>query len=187
LTDVTARKVIPIAIVIVVVAVVASIVGYYLLTRQEAGFKTYTNENYSYKLDYPANWATLENNGVFAAYRPDIILIFGTELTIHLNVYDKSVAEGLGIPSDNLDGYIQSIEDRSKNSSISLIGKPIEIVIDNHHGVRYSLRDYSTQRLVEQVVRDNYFYWLDLVAPIENYSTYEPIFQHVIDSFSFLD
>jgi hypothetical protein len=182
------RVVIPIAIVLVAVGV--ALVGYYLLTKQGGEFKTYTNEKYSYKFDYPANWGT-DNFGweMFTAF--DYHLASGPDLgmaRITLDVDDNAEWQyGISL-EDNLTGYISSIENDFGNL---LISKPIEVAIDNHHGVRWSYRfsfdSLNLRSQVETVVKDGYLFWFEMGTREENYSTYEPIFQHVIDSFTFLD
>jgi len=191
------RKIVPIAIVTVAVSVAC--VGYYLLTRggpKEVEFKTYTNENYSFKFDYPANWDFIEPPGFGA---PMVAYFTARENTggegfIALCVFDKTGAENqLGISLDNLTSFISSLENRFENNeNFVLRGKPTKIAIDNHYGVRYSVAAMKLTPVVirfqlELVVKDNYFYYFEMMASEENYFTYEPIFEHVIDSFSFLD
>jgi hypothetical protein len=191
------RVVIPIAVVLVVVGVV--LVGYYFITKREstvAEYKTYINEKYSYKLDYPSNWYTSKEitgertipNPLldsFTAYNSSDVSRLA-DVIIFLQVYDKTLAENqYGISLDNLTKYILSLENMLGNE---LIYKPIGFTIDNYYGVTFSYQQEGNiaRYQEEQVVRDNYLYWLTmLVAPGKNYPTYEQIFQHVIASFTF--
>jgi hypothetical protein len=186
------RIVIPLAIALVVVGI--ALIGFYLLTEyggpQGGEFKTHTNEKYSYKFDYPAGWGT-DNYGleIFLAF--DYNQENGPDLRmaqIKLEVDDNAEWQfGISL-EDNLSGYISGIENEYENA---LIGKPTEVIIDNHIGIkwsyRYSLYSLNFRNQVEVVVKENYMYWLEMGTLEENYPYYEPIFQHVIDSFTFLD
>ena len=192
------KKIVTIAVVMVAVSV--AFAGYYLLTRRGVEFKTFRNESYSFKFDYPAGWYfrewAIQYDGEFVAtenaientypYHIDWKTIGGV---IGLTVYDKTVLEDqFGMSLDNLTGYISSLEN---NGYFVLTGKPTEIVIDDHSGVRFSatetVENIPIRFQAELVVKDNYFYNFVMGSSEENYSTYEPIFEHVIDSFSFLD
>jgi hypothetical protein len=199
-----ARKVI--TIVIILVAVGVALVGYYLLTKRGGptgiNYKTYTNESYSFKFDYPADWNFM-SRGLVGASMDSYFYAAASENTtegggIVMYVYNRAVYENLfenrhGISLDNLTSYISSLENRFENNeNFVLIGKPTEIAIDNNHGVRYSLTALKLALIalrcqVEQVGKDNYFYDFETIASEKNYSTYEPMFQHVIDSFTLLD
>jgi len=194
-------------VIMIIVAIAASVAicGYYLVTHG-GEFKTYTNEKYSFKFDYPVNWDFREYTS------QDAVRIIAIENAlenrhryqkiIQITVYDKTAYENyFGISLDNLTAYISSLENMIEKENYVLIGgrffiqaispgKPVEITIDNHSGVRFSatstIENITIRFQVELVVKDNYFYEFVMVTSEESYSIYEPIFEHVIDSFSFL-
>jgi hypothetical protein len=93
------------------------------------------------------------------------------------------------LENGNLNGYISSLENEY-NSRFLLIDKPTKIEITHHYGVMYSAIENLGTLLRfqnEQIVKDNYLYSLEIVAPEENYATYASIFKHEINSFSLLD
>jgi hypothetical protein len=190
-----AMKVIP--IVIVIVAVSVAFVGYYLLTKQGVPtvviYKTYTNENYSIKFDYPANWYyqefSLSGTASFGAFDNT-----RSEGAIVLEVYDNHVAENLfGVPLDNVINYILSLENRwyENNENYKVIKKPTKIAIGNLYGVSWSATRTSGNIVLrfqtEVFVKDNYLYEFVVGCLTQDYSNYERIFENAIDSFSFLD
>jgi len=183
------------------VAVGVALVGYYLLTKRRGptvvNYKTYTDEKYSFKFDYPENWDFGTRGAVntsmasyFTAYANENI----TECVVYVydrNVYENFFENRFAISLDNIAGLISRLENFN-NENFVLIGKPTEIVINHYHGVRYSfitskLAPFAVRCQAEQIANDNYFYDFETVVPDENYSTYEPILEHVIDSFTLLD
>jgi hypothetical protein len=192
------KKVILIAIVIVVAVSVASI-GY-LIERGGSSeplvveYKTYTNENYSFKFDYPANWYYQEfspttGTAWFGAFDNS-----QSGASIMLEVYDNNVAENVfGIPLDNVVNYILSFQNRwyENNENYKLIKKPSDIIIGNVHGVSWSATRTSGNTILQFqigiIVKDNYMYEFVVGSLAGAYSRYERIFENVIDSFSFLD
>jgi hypothetical protein len=193
-----ASSTIVIAVVVAISAV--AIGGYVLLTRRGMEFKTFTNEHYSFKFDYPTGWHLMESvipyDAQFLAtentpentypYTIDWKTIGGV---IRLVVFDKNIYENqFGVSLDNLTSYVSSLENRFKNENFVLRGKPIEISISNHSGVRYQMiwtaENVFLQGLGELIVKDNFFYTFTMGSLEENYSVYEPIFEHVIDTFS---
>jgi len=112
------KKIVTIAVVMVAVSV--TFAGYYLLTRggpKEVEFKIYTNENYSFKFDYPDNWN-------FSAYylglpQPVVAKFFANpaeDAIISLTIFDKNSYENhFGVSLDNLASYVSSQENRFEN------------------------------------------------------------------------
>jgi hypothetical protein len=203
-------KVIPITI-IVLVAVGVAFLGYHLLAGRgganggakenvpiENGepkgveFKTYTNENYSFKFDYPDNWDFTElrqwsSQGFNAPFVSENILdafvvseniLENNWWRIGLIVYSKTViASQYGENSlDNLVSWLSRWG----------ITTYIEYTKDNYPAVNYAGVTPSTQFRGTLAVKDNRLYQLTVETPEENYSISEPIFQHVIHSFYIL-
>lgn len=197
-------------IAIVIVIAVAAIGGYYLVTRGGQGgtkvvYKTYTNENYSFKFDYPENWGF--NPEDFALIRPPMVAYFGagplvaysgaggitvTTRELSLSVFDKAGYENrYAVSLDNLTSYLASLENQFENNNENFVVRsgPTVVAIDNHNGVRLSAvqsTSIAVRIQFETVVKDNYFYAFEIVAPEENYSIDKPMFEHLIDSFSLL-
>jgi hypothetical protein len=183
--------------IVVIAAVVA--VWAYLETRgtdgesQKVEFNTYTNENYSIKFDYPANWYyqefSLSGTASFGAFDNT-----KSEAAIVLEVYDNNVAENLfGVHLDNVINYILSLENRyyENNENYKLIKNPTKIAIDNLYGVSWSATRTSGNTILrfqtEVFVKDNNLYEFVVGCLTQYYSNYERIFENAIDSFSFLD
>jgi hypothetical protein len=198
------RKPIPIVIIAAVVLIIAAVVvasaGYYLMNRRGGSavtYKTYTNENYSIKFDYPDNWDfSSQDVGLSPPYVAFFDAGSSTGLTgeIQLFVFDKASYENL-VPGnlDNLTSYVAGLENQFENNeNYVLRSGPTVVAIDNHNGVRLSATalqstSFDVRFELETVVKDNYFYVFEIVAPEENYSsTYRPIFERVIGSFSLL-
>jgi len=202
------RKTTPIVIIVAVVLIIAAVVvasaGYYLMTRRGGPsgpvvtYKTYTNENYSFKFDYPENWDFISQD---FGLSPPLVAYFdasaSTGLTgeILLYVFDKAGYENR-FPGDldNLTSYVASLENQFENNENFVVRSPPTVVaIDNHNGVRLSATavqptSFDVRFQLETVVKDNYFYVFEIAAPEENYSSiYKPIFERVIGSFSLLD
>jgi hypothetical protein len=171
----------------VIVAVSGAFVGFYVLTGQgelpAVNYTTYTNENYGFKFDYPANWNFKEFEGwVFSTWENNGSGNIGLSI------------EFLGVPIDN--SYISWLMSMSENmlennENLTIINKPTKIAIDNHYGWTFLAIDNMQLRnqLVFQeyyIAKDDSLYHFEMTCE-KNYLTYEPIFQHVIDSFSFLD
>jgi hypothetical protein len=160
-------------------------------------YKTYTNENYSIKFDYPDNWNfTSQDFGL----PPPLIAFFdaagNTGLTgeIALYVFDKAGYENR-FPGDldNLTSYVAGLDNQFDNNENYVVRSPPAVVaIDNHNGVGLMVTarqptSFDVRFQLETVVKDNYFYAFEIVAPEENYSSvYKPIFERVIGSFSLL-
>jgi hypothetical protein len=199
------RKPIPIVIIVSVVLIVAAVAvasaGYYLMTRRggpaAVQYKTYTNENYSIRFDYPENWDFFSQD---IGLSPPYIAYFdagsSTGLTgeIQLFVFDKAGYENQ-FPGDldNLASYVAGLENQFENNENLVVRSPPTVVaIDNHNGVRLSATavnstSFDVRFELETVVKDNYFYAFEIAAPEENYSSiYKPIFERVIGSFSLL-
>jgi len=198
------RKAIPIVIIAAVVLIIAVVVvafaGYYLKTRRGGTvvtYKTYTNENYSFKFDYPDNWDFSSRD---VGLSPPYVAFFyagssiGLTGEIQLFVFDKASYENL-VPGDldNLTSYVAGLENQFENNeNYVLRSGPTVVAIDNHNGVGVSVTakrptSFDVRFQLETVVKDNYFYAFEIVAPEENYSSiYKPIFERVIGSFSLL-
>jgi hypothetical protein len=198
------RKAIPVVIIAAVVLIVAAAVvasaGYYLMNRRggpaAVQYKTYTNENYSIKFDYPDNWDfSSQDIGLPPPYVAYFDASSSTGLTggVQLYVFDKAGYENL-VPGDldNLTSYVAGLDNQFENNeNLKLWSGPTVVAIDSHNGVRLMATSLSTSDNVrfelETVVKDNYFYAFEIAAPEENYSsTYIPIFERVIGSFSLL-
>jgi hypothetical protein len=198
------RKPIPIVIIAAVVLIIAAVVvvsaGYYLMNRRggpaAVQYKTYTNENYSFKFDYPENWDfTSQDFGLSPPYVAYFDAGSSTGLTgeVQLFIFDKAGYENL-VPGDldNLTSYVAGLENQFENNeNYVLRSGPTVVAIDNHNGVRLmatALQSTENVRFeLETVVKDNYFYAFEMAAPEENYSSvYMPIFERVIGSFSLL-
>jgi len=198
------RKTTPIVIIVAVVLIIAAVVvasaGYYLMTRRGGPvvtYKTYTNENYSIRFDYPENWDfSSQDFGLpppFVAYF-DAGSSTGLTGEILLYVFDKAGYENrYAVSLDNLTSYVASLENQFENNENFVVRSPPTVVaIDNHNGVRLSATavqstSFDVRFQLETVVKDNYFYAFEIVAPEENYSSiYRPIFERVIGSFSLL-
>jgi hypothetical protein len=203
------RKAIPaviiVAVVLIIVAAAVASAGYYLMNRRggpaAVAYKTYTNENYSIKFDYPENWAfTSLDLAELQMYglSPPMVAYFdagsNTGLTgeVQLRVFDKVGYENL-VPGDldNLTSYVASLENQLENNeNLVLRSGPTVVTVDSHNGVRVMATALQTDNVrfeLETVVKDNYFYAFEIAAPEENYSSvYTPIFDRVIGSFSLL-
>ncbi len=184
------RLKVKIAIMLIAVAVLGvACVGYYLVTR-EGEYETYINEDYSFKFDYPTDWIFQELGMTWVAYFGAVENTPENELggIITLAVYDRAIFEDqFGVSLDNLADYVLSSLENIEN--FVWISKPNEIVIDNISAIRYSLaltrENITLQFQSELVVKDNYLYEFTVGTEEEKYSGYKPVFEHVIDSFSF--
>lgn len=199
------RKTLSIAIIIVLLGVAC--VGYYFLTGEEElptiEYETYVNENYSFKFDYPVDWIFREMRLPWAS---SFIVIEKTpeneepiwltegghiELTIWGKAFLENIWENFGVFPENtfssLMSHIKNIE--------NLVGDPTITTIDNILAIRYSaiitlpkgivIRSDTLRYESLIALKDNYLYSLVATCKGEEYSDYELIFEHVIDSFSF--
>lgn len=175
-----ARGIIPISIAAAVLVI--AIVGYYFLTS-EVGYETYVNENYSFKFDYPADWVFSEYGYVFGAMENTPENVSGGYVMLLV----------LSLEADStLDNVYNSLVSHAENNeNFTIISGPAEITIDNTPAFRFSAttstEDITIQTVGVYSVRDNFLYSFSGGVREENYSDYEPIFEHVIDSFSFLE
>ena len=167
-------------IAIAAVALSVAFVGYYFLTRVE--YKTYVNENYSFKFDYPADWGlheekkdmTLEGRhwvlDVSAlSPRPPLeehIPYYGGSLTVSVIETDESLDNIRGTLENTTDILIDGIP-AFRQSAEGQIGPDIHLKID-----------------AIVAIKDNFLYSFWMGAQIEKYSDYEQIFKHMLDSFS---
>jgi hypothetical protein len=196
-------KVIPIAI-IILVAVGVAFLGYNLLAgrggpsggpkdeNKEVGFKTYTNENYSFKFDYPDNWnfrelrqwsaqgfnAPFVSEKILDAFVVSENIMENNWWRIGLIVYSKTMIENQ-YGENSLDNLVSWLSRWG-------ITTYIEYTKDNCPAVNYAGVTPSTQFRGTLAVKDNHLYQLTVETPEENYSISEPIFQHVIHSFYIL-
>jgi hypothetical protein len=194
-------KVIPVVI-IVIVAVGFAFLGYYFWRggssggpkdeNKEVGFKTYTNENYSFKFDYPDNWDFRElrqwsAQGFNAPFVSENILdaFVGSENIMENNwwrigliVYSKTMIENQ-YGENSLDNLVSWLSRWG-------ITTYIEYTKDNYPAVNYAGVTPSTQFRGTLAVKDNNLYQLTVETPEENYSISEPIFQHLIHGFYIL-
>jgi hypothetical protein len=191
------------AVILIIAAVAVASTGYYLMNRSggpaAVQFKTYTNENYSIKFDYPENWDfSSQDSGLTPPYVAYFDAGSSTGLTgeIQLYVFDKAGYENL-VPGDldNLTSYVSGLENQFENDeTLVLRSGPTVVAIDSYNGVRVmatalqsSLQSENVRFELETVVKDNYFYAFEIAAPEENYaSIYMPIFDRVIGSFSLI-
>jgi hypothetical protein len=160
-------------------------------------YKTYKNENYSIKFDYPDNWYF---NSQDFGLPPPLVAFFdasgSTRLTgeVALYVFDKAGYENrFPWDLDNLTSYVAGLENQFENNENFVVRSgPTVVAIGNHNGVRLSVTakqptSFDVRFQLETVVKDNYFYAFEIAAPEENYSSiYKPIFERVIGSFSLL-
>jgi hypothetical protein len=197
----TIPGVVILAFILIITAVAVASAGYYMMNRRggpaAVQYKTYTNENYSIKFDYPENWDfSSQDSGLPAPYIAYFDAGSSTGLTgeIQLYVFDKAGYENL-VPGDldNLTSYVARLENQFENDENLVVRSgPTVIAIDSHNGVRVMATalqpTFDNVRFeLETVVKDNYFYAFEIVAPEENYSSvYVPIFERVIGSFSLL-
>lgn len=174
------RKIAPISIAVVVLIV--AIVGYYFLTSEEE-YETYVNENYSFKFDYPADWVFSEFGYVFGAMENTPENMSGGY--VMLLVVPLEAESSL----DNVHNALMSHAENDENFTI--ISGPTDITIDNTPAFRFSAttstEDITIQTVGVYSVRDNFLYSFSGGVREEKYSDYELIFEHVIDSFSFLE
>jgi hypothetical protein len=205
------RRAIPgvilLAAVLIIAAVAVASAGYYLMNRRSVPvvtYKTYTDDNYSIRFDYPDNWAftslglaDLQMEGL----SPPAVAYFeadgstGLQGEILLYIFNKADYENL-VPGDldNLTSYIAGLDNQFENNENYVVRSPPTVVaVDNHNGVRLMVTapqsaSENVRFELETVVKDNYFYGFEIVAPDDNYSSvYMPVFDHVIGSFSLLD
>lgn len=180
-------------VLIAVVALGVACAGYYLVTRgehPEIEYETYINEDYSFKFDYPTDWIFQELSMTWVAYFGAVENTLENEMggIITLAVYNRFIFEDqLGVSLDNLTDYILSSFENIEN--FKWISRPTEIAIDNASAIRYSMalttENITLQFQAELVVKDNYLYEFTVGTEEEKYSDYKPVFEHVIDSFSF--
>jgi hypothetical protein len=171
------RKIVIISI--AAIALIVAFVTFYFLTGDEEGVKyeTYVNENYHFKFDYPAEWdiEVLEDN---------VVIDFDP-------AYENAI-----VPSPLSPAKLIVIVrwDRiclSVSENVNLVDVQANISIDNvpaekHVLEKYSEREDSIIRAGTLVaVKDNYAYKFEVIIAEKEYP--ESIFEHVIDSFSFLD
>jgi hypothetical protein len=187
--------------IIIVVAAAAVMSSYVLLTRRGIEFKTFTNEHYSFKFDYPVGWHfnewVIPVDAQFAATENAMENTYPYHIdwkkgVIELTVFDKNIYENyFGIPLDNLSSYLSILENHYANENIVLISGPTEISVGKHAGFRLSagstIDNIATRAQVEVVVKDNNFYTLLVGSSEENYSNYKSVFEHVVNSFSLLN
>ena len=184
-----------IAIMLIAVLVLGiACVGYCLVTREGEHpgieYETYINEDYSFKFDYPTDWIFEELGTLWVAYFGVVENTPENEIggIITLVAYDRAIFENqFGVSLDNLTDYVLSSFENIEN--FMWISKPTEIVIDNVSAIRYSValtrENITLQFQAELVVKDNYLYEFTVGTEEEKYSDYKPIFERVIDSFSF--
>ncbi len=178
------RKIAPISIAVVVLII--AIVGYYFLTNEEVSeveYETYVNENYSFKFDYPADWVFSEFGYVFGAMENTPENVSGGYVML------------LAVPLEadsTLDNTYNALMSHAENDeNFTIISGPTDITIDNTPAFRF-LATTSGENIPTQTegvfsVRDNYLYSFIMGTEEEKYSDYKQIFEHVIDSFSFLE
>lgn len=197
------RKATPAVVIIAVfvLIVAAAVVALAVMRRGSSSgpvvtYKTYTNENYSIRFDYPENWGFSSQD---VGLPPPYVAFFdagsstGLPGEIQLYVFDKAGYENL-VPGDldNLTAYVAGLENQFENNENIVVRSPPTVVaIDSHNGVRLlftAMQPTDNVRVqLETVVKDNYFYAFEIAAPEENYSSvYKPIFERVIGSFSLL-
>lgn len=205
-----------VVIAIAVVALSVAFVSYYILTSEdrEVKYETYLNEVFFFKFDYPAGWIFWEEGWVLWPQEQSFIATENIPENeegghIKLTIHDKAnfeedvefILEGLGLePSENLFGNLTILIENTENN---LISGPTITTIDNAPAIRYSAiktvarkREDNTGRFVEYEItvrsewlyflKDNYLYSFNTFCKKEKYSGYESIFEHVINSFSFL-
>ena len=170
-------------IAIAVVALIVAFVGYFLTSEErEVEYKTYINENYSFKFDYPVEW--IFEGWSLSRMDSDISNFLVTE-----NVSDK-IGGAISLEVMETDVFLENFLENFIlwSGEFTLTTGPTEIVIDGVHAVKYLLK--STSRIQLEFIsakKDGYLYIFQFLAHEEKYDDYEPIFEHVIDSFSFLE
>jgi predicted transcriptional regulator len=174
------RREIALASIAVVVLIIA-IVGYYSLTSEEE-YETYVNENYSFKFDYPADWVFWGYGYVFGAMENTSDDMGGGYVMLLV----------LPLEADStLDNVRDALVSHAENDeNFTIISGPTDIAIDSTPAFRFSAttstEDITIQTVGVYSIRDNFLYSFSGGVREENYSDYEQIFEHVIDSFSFL-
>ncbi len=164
---------------IAAIALIIAFVGFYFLTGDERGvkYKTYVNENYHFKFDYPAKWdiGVLEDN-VSIDFDP---------------AYENAI-----VPSPLSPAKLIVIVrwDRiclSVSENINLVDVQTNISIDNVPAEKHVLEKYSkwADSLIRAgtlvAVRDNHAYKFEVIIAEKEYP--ELIFEHVVDSFSWIE
>ncbi len=178
------RKIAPISIAAAVL--IGAIAGYYLLTGREVSgikYETYRNENYSFKFDYPADWVFSEHQYAFGAVENTSDNVGGG--SVMLLVFPVVAGISLDNVYDSLMSYAEN------NENFTIISGPTDVTIDNTPAFEFSATS-SAKNITTQVewmisIRNNLLYYFSMGVKKEKYPSYEQIFEHVIDSFSFLD
>lgn len=180
-------------ITVLIVAVGIACVGYYLLTSEgepsEIEFKTYINENYSFKFDYPVDWILEEWSLPWVGSPISQFLVrenvSENERGGFINLIVKETDISL---EDLLENFIIWVE----GENFTVISGPSNIAIDGVLAVKYLIKSIPIGNTRIQIKlmyifakKDNYLYTFQLLAKEEKYHDYEPIFEHMIDSFSF--
>jgi hypothetical protein len=189
-----------IAIISIAVAVLGvACAGYYLLTSEErppeeVEYETYINENYSFEFDYPANWIFREQKNPWfgISYFDAVENVPENEIggAFSLAVMEPGSWENeIGPSLDNVRSEITSQIENNEN--YIMLSGPTDTVIGNTIAFKCSVSIFDpTENTTIQVgltyaAKDNYLYNLSTFSKKEDYSDYEPIFEHVIGSFSF--
>ena len=184
------------SIVVIAIAVVAlsiAFIGYYFVTTEEreVEYKTYINENYSFKFDYPTDWIFEEWSlpWVDSPISQFLVRENVPEKEMGGVIYLRVVESDIPLPLENfLENFISwSVG----GENFTVVSGPTIIVIDSVLTVKYLVKSTSIENTRIQIElistqKDNYLYTFQLLAKEEKYHDYEPIFEHVIDSFSFL-
>lgn len=172
----------------------------------ELEYKTYVNENYGFMFDFPANWSfsssknteisRAENNSAIIGNPSGNNFPFAGVFVAKENVSENERVRVVQLTvrkthsSFSLENFLESEGIQIGGESWETSG-PVNIVIDGGNAFKYVLRGpplaMSTRTRIEVIFakKDNYLYWFNLIGKETSY--YKSVFEHVINSFSFLE
>ena len=181
-------------IAIAVVALSVAFMGYYFVTTEEreVEYKTYINENYPFKFDYPVDW-------IFEEWSLPWVGSPISQFMARENVPEKETGGVIYLSVVETDIPLENFLYNSTSWSIggenfTVVSGPSNIVIDGVLAVKYLIKSIPIENTLIPIElmyiiakKNNYLYRFQLLAKEEKFHDYEPIFEHVIDSFSFLE
>jgi hypothetical protein len=156
----------------------------YNLPLSKQGFLTYTNSEYGFKIDYPADWSVRENIMgavvVFLSPRESTSDNFLENVNIIVQDNSMTLEEYTNISLAQLPQYVSDLEIISSERT-TLGGNPAYKVVFT--GV------YNNSNRLEWMqvwtMKDNKVYLITYTAQPQSFSKYLPQVQHMFDSFEF--